>query len=197
MGTRGLYGFYKNGETKTVYNQYDTYPGGLGAVMLKFIKHLQSFDGLRKLFDRLKIVKEGKKPGKKQLEHALSIMKPDLNVSSRSMNDWYCILREAQNNPMVYSNGLKLILDSTDFIKDSLFCEWAYIINLDNDTLEVYAGVNKEHQEDNRYMTDTPDESGYYACKLISTYNLDILLYIDEETFIKEVNTAAGNEEEE
>ncbi|HNU60698.1 MAG TPA: hypothetical protein PKL04_00710 [Methanofastidiosum sp.] len=196
MGTRGLYGFYKDGITKSVYNQYDTYPDGLGIEMLNLIKQIQSFDELRKIFDKLKIVKEGRKPGKRQLEHALSIITPDLDVSTQSMNDWYCILRKAQNNPMIYTNGLKLILDATEFIKDSLFCEWAYIINLDNNTLEVYKGFNKEYQEDNRYMVEKADDNGYYPCKLISVFKLKVLKIIDEKIFIKEINAAAGGEEE-
>lgn len=30
MGTRGMYGFYRNGVTKATYNHFDSYPEWLG-----------------------------------------------------------------------------------------------------------------------------------------------------------------------
>ena len=38
MGTRGLYGFRKNGVDKVTYNHWDSYPDGLGKQILRFIK---------------------------------------------------------------------------------------------------------------------------------------------------------------
>ena len=38
--------------------------------------------------------------------------------------------------------GLTLI-DSTDFAGDGLFCEFAYVLDLDNEMLEVYTGFHK------------------------------------------------------
>jgi len=36
--------------------------------------------------------------------------------------------------------------DSRDFLKDGLFCEYAYIYNQENDTLEIYRGFFKKKQ---------------------------------------------------
>lgn len=46
------------------------------------------------------------------------------------------------------------MLDGIDFIKDSVFCEYAYIINIGTQELEVYLGFNKKKQpvKINRYM---------------------------------------------
>ena len=38
MGTKGTYGFFKNGESKLTYNQFDSYPEGLGTNIVEFIK---------------------------------------------------------------------------------------------------------------------------------------------------------------
>ena len=38
MSTRGVYGFRKNNTDKITYNHYDSYPSGLGNVILKFIQ---------------------------------------------------------------------------------------------------------------------------------------------------------------
>ncbi|ELR05289.1 hypothetical protein VC83_08248 [Pseudogymnoascus destructans] len=32
------------------------------------------------------------------------------------------------------------------FIHDGLFCEWAYVVDLDAEVLEVFSGVEKEHE---------------------------------------------------
>lgn len=36
------------------------------------------------------------------------------------------------------------MIDDSEFLNDSLFCEWTYIINLDNEQFEVYRGFNKD-----------------------------------------------------
>lgn len=187
MGTRGLYGFYKNGVTKAVYNQFDTYPTGLGKIMFNFVK--KHWKKMLTHFDKIEIVKEDSKPTKKQLKRALQYCKPDLNVSMQSINDWYCVLHDAQNNPEIYAKGLDLLLDATDFIKDSLFCEWAYIMNLDNMTLEIYKGFNKRKQsvKKNRYMANAiKDEQGYYPCKLITIYPFEIIATL-KQSYINDI----------
>jgi len=57
------------------------------------------------------------------------------------------------------------MVDQADFLKDSLFCEWGYVINLDKGVLEIYRGFQKAPSK-NRYHTNG-DDSGYYNCYLI------------------------------
>jgi hypothetical protein len=49
------------------------------------------------------------------------------------------------------------MIDSKGFLSDSLFCEWAYIINLDKEVLEVYEGFQEE-ESDNRFKGDYAKE---------------------------------------
>lgn len=41
--------------------------------------------------------------------------------------------------------------DHHEFIEDSLWCEWAYIINLDDEVLEIYKGFQTRPHSNGRY----------------------------------------------
>jgi hypothetical protein len=77
---------------------------------------------------------------------------------------YYWLLRSTQGDPDSYfSRGLRYMTDDRDFMFDSVFCEWAYIINLDTKTLEVYKGFNKDYANQRLpYVKTEKDE--YYAC---------------------------------
>lgn len=55
--------------------------------------------------------------------------------------------------------------DSSDFLADSLFCEWAYIINLDTKMLEFYQGFNNDEKANGRYAN-----KGKYECSNGTVY---------------------------
>jgi len=55
MGTRGVYGFERDGVKKITYNHYDSYPSALGKDVVSFIKK-HSVDDLNKIFDNIFLV---------------------------------------------------------------------------------------------------------------------------------------------
>ena len=167
MGTRGLYGFRKNGIDKTTYNHYDSYPDCLGETMVRFCKET-SIEEMNKIFDRIVLVDGRSKPNAKQIKECIKYY--DENVGTNTVNDWYCLLREAQGNPNAYKDGLKYMLDDHDFIKESLWCEYAYIVNLDTNCLEFWKGFQSEPNP-GRYGTEVVD--GYYPCKMVAYYDLE------------------------
>lgn len=163
MGTRGLYGFRKNGEDKLTYNHFDSYPDWLGRNVVKFCKET-SIEDMNKIFDKIILVDENAKPTETQIANCIKYY--DGRVSTQSVEDWYCLLRDAQGNLNVYKDGLRYMIDSQEFIKDSLFCEFAYIINLDTNCLEFYLGFQKEPCPSNRYGEN--EHRGYYPCKMVA-----------------------------
>jgi hypothetical protein len=149
MGTRGAYGFRKNDQDKVTYNHWDSYPSGLGADVVEFIQG-SSIDEMNQLADKIKLVDGRSTPTEEDLELCKDVT--NLSVSNGSTEDWYCVLRETQGNLDILRE-IPLMIDSHTFLVDSLFCEWAYIINLDENVLEIYRGFNKEPSDKGRYAS--------------------------------------------
>lgn len=176
MGTRGCYGFRKNGIDKLTYNHYDSYPDYLGKIVVTFCKET-SLDEMNEIYDRLILVNENDKPTQEQIEECKRYYNGD--VSCKTPEDWYCLLRNAQGDLDAYKNGLKYMIDSCGFIKDSLWCEYAYIINLDTDELEFWVGGQDKPDIYNRYGVER--DGDYYPCKMVASYSL-VLVSIDENS---------------
>lgn len=171
MGTRGCYGFRKDGKDKLTYNHYDSYPECLGEMVVKFCKETTIAE-MNEIFDRIVLVDELSKPTRAQIMECIEFYNGD--VSTQSADDWYCLLRNAQGDLNVYKHEFKYMTDGNDFIKDSLFCEYAYIINLDTNCLEFWLGFQTEPYTSNRYGTETCDNRGkYYPCKMVSYYPIE------------------------
>ena len=64
--------------------------------------------------------------------------------------------------------------DYQSFLKNSLFCEYAYIINLDNGTLEFYKGWNTNPKAKGRYAQfyAYDDDKRYCGVRLVKTIRL-------------------------
>jgi hypothetical protein len=54
-------------------------------------------------------------------------------------------------DPSAYARGLNLMIDNHRFLRDSIYCEWAYIVNLDAEVLEVHVGWNTDPRAPGRY----------------------------------------------
>ncbi|MDO4756188.1 MAG: hypothetical protein Q4A54_07585, partial [Parabacteroides sp.] len=72
------------------------------------------------------------------------------------------------------------------FIYNSLFCEYVYIINLDEDVLEYWVGFQREPDDTNRYGNQ-PYE-GYYPCKKLKEYPLEDIREMDVDQITSEMN---------
>jgi len=183
MGTRGVFGFHKNGADKITYNHFDSYPTGLGEEVIKFLKK-HGIGELNTIFDRIQMVNDETHPTENQIKECEKYM--DLSVSTGKTDEWYVLLRNAQGNPEVYADGLTYMEDGgEEFLKDSLFCEWGYVINLTTNRLEIYRGFQKKSQ-DNRYKIEKPDGK-YYNCALIREVPLTQVKNFNMEKFEKEI----------
>lgn len=151
MGTRGALGVRLGGHDKIAYNHFDSYPDALGHDTIKALTVLladrPTFEQAVKDLQPVPKDAEGNaiKPTPEQIEKLKQYA--DTGVSNQSLTDWYCLLRQAQGD-LQKTVCAGFYEDSNDFMKDSLFCEYAYIANLDDHVLECYVGFqNKEHKK--------------------------------------------------
>lgn len=182
MGTRGLWGFRKDSKDKLTYNHFDSYPDCLGHTIIEFLKKHTKKE-LEDIAKRIVLVDEDKPA----TAEALVLCKKycDTGVSTQQITDWYCLLRGAQGCPEAYADGLRFMIDDADFIRNSLFCEFAYIINLDENVLEYWIGYQKKPDETNRYGNVKFD--GYYPCKMLKSFNLNDIKKINSDDIVREM----------
>lgn len=161
MSTRGLVGFRIDGVDKVMYNHFDSYPSNLGERTVSFIhsyinKHC---DALKKL--------------KNKVRYIILVNSEDFTTNG-SGKIWYEELRDIQGdlNAMLKRG---VITNDINFIYDSLFCEWVYIINLDEMVFEIYMGNQTKPHNRGRYAnklkSNTVNE--YQSCALVGRFPLN------------------------
>lgn len=171
MGTRGLIAVYDQAGTHKIaqYFQWDGYPSGQGKDVLTFL-HDENKVHLLKEY-RLKNCRflTPKEIDKINLEKNPIESRPQL---SRNMGA--DILNLAAT-----VDGLALV-DSLDFAADSLFCEWAYVIDFDQKVFEIYKGFNQGPAVGRFAHLPTESDSEYTPVTLIKSYPLDALPSFEE-----------------
>ena len=169
MGTRGCWGFRQDGQDKLTYNHFDSYPTGLGQELVDALKEVTDMTFFKTCVRDLELVKTDVPPTKKQIEKLCQFT--DLTVSERSTADWYCLLHDCQGD-LHKTLEASVMSDDHHFMNDSLFCEWAYVINLDDDTFEIYEGFQKKCHALGRYASG-PSDGGYFPVALVSVFPLN------------------------
>lgn len=166
MGTRGAYGYRIYGRDKVTYNHFDSYPDALGRGIMAYISAMPISE-IKEVASRIELVDRDSHPTPLLIERYRKYA--DLQVSGHKYEDWYCLLRNCQGDLLPYHYELSHMPDYHDFLLDSLFCEWAYIINLDTERLETYRGFNKDPESPGRYARKSVEDSdGYKGVALIN-----------------------------
>lgn len=140
MGTRGMIGFISQGNERFSYQQFDSYPSGVGTEVAEFCDRLSeswsiNLGMVHAVANLTQVNSESPKPS----EAVIKELEPftNLRVSDQSTEDWYCLVRNTQGHPeMILKSGY--CYGDKEFGDDPLFCEWAYIIDFDNNVLDVY-----------------------------------------------------------
>lgn len=181
MGTRNLTMVAKGGEYRVAqYCQWDGYPSGQGLTALAFLRDEMDRPAFEAAVDALREITEDEY---KALWKECGADREDGFVTIETSNEFrrrYPWLHRdcgAGVLRIVQEAGGDLALHlSTEFAKDSLFCEWAYLVDLDRNVLEVYGGFNQEPlAEDARFFSDGYQRKEYFPIRLAKSYPLDAL----------------------
>lgn len=185
MGTRNLTCVYMNGEYKVAqYRQWDGYPEGLGTYILKFLKsvNIQLF---KNAVSKVSFLTKEEFDDINKVIKATRETIPDYDWTK----DFPHLSRDCGGeilNQIVF-NGVTKVKNSLDFAKDSLLCEWGYVIDLDMNKFEVYSGFNREPltASDRFYFNGEKAENDYeyYPIKKIAEFDLNDLP--TEEEFLE------------
>lgn len=178
MGTRNLTCVVMDDKfVVSQYCQWDGYPEGQGATIVDFLTKKMDMEKFTKA------LKELKYPTKKQI---VAKIKKVTGVDCAANGGWINLdesnkIKEAFPHfdrdmgakvlEAIQDGTVKEVELETDFVNDSLFCEWAYVIDMDNQILEVYQGfVQEPLDKSERFYKAEPNESGYYPVKLRAKY---------------------------
>lgn len=186
MGTRNLTIVYKDGDYKVAqYGQWDGYPEGLGVNILKFL-HDTNMDDFKYKLNKVSFL------SKDENEKLNSYIEG--RISENPNYEWTKEFPELSRD--TGGDILKIILKEEENIKldnylnfaaDSLFCEYAYVIDLDKNTFEVYEGFIKTPlSEEDRFcfLQERRRDETYYPVKLVKSYALNSLP--SEEEFLND-----------
>ncbi|WP_433233941.1 hypothetical protein [Actinomadura nitritigenes] len=175
MGTRGFIGFVADGEEKIAYNQFDSYPSGVGVTVMEWLRS-GSTPHLREQVKALRVVPDDSEPTPEDIQRLSEFA--DLRVSDKDPREWYVLLRDTQGDPGAILRA-GVIEDASGFPLDSLFCEWGYLIDLDAETFEVYRGFQHQPHDKGRFASRGGEQyanaglpHGYYPVALAKSWPL-------------------------
>jgi len=200
MGTRNITAVMVNGEYKVAqYGQWDGYPSGQGKTILDFLRSLTK-EKKKRFVKKVKAVKElTEEENQKQWVECGADPDNDMvgfDVSKIHTEKYPESSRDTGGKILSIIMKRKagiLLNNKIDFVTDSLFCEWAYVVDLDDNTFEVFKGFNQMPlHRDERFATFSDQcREDYYPVKLVKKYDLDNLPTVPE--MVKELD---GEEDE-
>jgi hypothetical protein len=201
MGTRNLTVVAIDGQYKVAqYGQWDGYPDGQGKTVWEFLRTMD-----RPLFEskvraasyatveelQANWTEAGADPDSEWVTRDIAERLEEL-YPQFSRNTAAEVLALIQNAP----EGIKL-QDDLIFARDSLFCEWAYVIDLDKNTFEVFKGFNKEPLDvTERFYSLQEEGMEYYPIRKAATFDLNNLpdYYAFLNTFVESATEVTGME---
>lgn len=189
MGTRHIIAVVKDNDYKVAqYGQWDGYLDGQGQDIVEF---------LRDRFDRKKF--------EAQLAKLYWITDEEIQ-KIQSTGKWekgYPYLKRSCSVDIldhIQDGDIKVGLQNEiAFAGDGLYCEWAYVINLDTDELEIYKGFSESPPKKGERFAKLPKEKyckgipQYYPVCHFHTFKFSELA--DYEDFVKQWTDDANNED--
>ena len=170
MSTRSLLLIKSNNQYKVEqYQHHDGYPDYMGVNILDWLKSNNNLEHLKSSLSKITLMA---KKSNKDYEDDSICFESGANLLST----------------ITESKEPVKLLDSIEFTADSLFCEWAYVIDLDKNTFEIYQGFNEEPlnstERFKEFESSKEHDSQYYPVRYLCGYQLDCLPSTDN--FLKD-----------
>ena len=183
MGTRNLISVVFDKELKVAqYSQWDGYPSGQGVTILKFLRKF-SLDKFKLKLKRVRFANETDQIEIDAFLKSIGCENEWVNMEQlEKFNAKYPyfsrdiggkILEKIQKS----KDKEILLKNSESFAGDGLFCEYAYVIDLDKNKFEIYSGFGKKPVGKKQRFAKYNGTSGneYGPVGLLKIYKLDAL----------------------
>jgi len=183
MGTRNLTCVQIDGEYKIAkYGQWDGYPSGLGVSLLDFLVNEMN-NSLPKLIKECKILTEEEydlRVSDLIGENKEWITMEESEILKNNFPETHRDTSGADLLKLIQEKGSIKTRNGIDFAKDSLFCEWCYVIDFDKNVFEIYKGFNEQPLSKNDRFFDfklnnIAGKDVYYPVSLLKSYALNNL----------------------
>jgi hypothetical protein len=180
MGTRNLICiFYRGRFVVAQYGQWDGYPEGQGLKILEFIS---TPGNIQRLKDGLEFIDYIDKEELTAIYDQAAAMEMEDDENDVSFSRTYVSPMERHWPPLSRDTGgkiLEAIANATaenrvqidmylEFANSALFCEWAYVVDLDQEVFEVYGCAHKKSNAVNKRFNDVGDENDTVPAFIVS-----------------------------
>jgi hypothetical protein len=174
MGTRGAVTLVANGKAHTIYNHFDSYPDCLGNDVLGWLRAVLEYGPDGEAAAKISIGNLTPVPDREPTADERKRFSPFTDSRVSSGDDWYALLRHTQGNiPAMLAAGYYEPADK--FPLDSLFCEWAYVVDFDARVFEIYRGFQHGPATEGRWAGQQGTTGGYGPVQRISQFPFDVL----------------------
>ncbi|EME78981.1 uncharacterized protein MYCFIDRAFT_87492 [Pseudocercospora fijiensis CIRAD86] len=135
MGTRSLICVYYKGQFMIAqYAQWDGYPEGQGWDIVQFLLRSSNIKALKTGLQYIKVIESNDQLNQQVVNNDQGPFPSPASLSRETGAKILEIVAQATEQNAVP------IVKELGFVNDGLFCEWAYVVDLDKEVLEVYAG---------------------------------------------------------
>lgn len=184
MGTRNLTMVKLGEKLFGQYGQWDGYPSGNGVEVLDFLQDHFDEPKFKAAFEKVNFVPDDEVE-KVYNDLAKAGVKDDLNPMTREMGTGILEYIQTAEEPKLFN--------SISFAADSLFCEWAYLVDLDERKLRVFQGFNQSPLEDGQLFASeiaktlgvVKENPSYYPIREVGALTFDELATVSHDEFVQ------------
>jgi hypothetical protein len=191
MGTRHIVAVFLGGEYKVAqYGHFGGSPGSAGLETLNFLRKMQmsgQMDLFREMVSGLQVLSNDEWR-QIMVNAGWEENQVDDNERIRDLQRQYPLIHRAGTDVLdaimdeigIGNRSIGVVRNEIDFVANSLFCEWAYVIDLDKGVFEVFKGWNRRPlglKQRFRHMAPyvAYDKTAYHPVRLVKAYSLDRL----------------------